>query len=534
MDNAKSMEVRVPFAKITKVDSQNREFSRVKIWAIASGANRNYSYISKEELNAAVPSLNYLPIVGHLIEDVNADGDVIGYHFGGHDYIVSDDLEVKMITVPYGVVIANTANYEIVTEYGKDVEYLTVEAFLWTGRWPELRAAIASDEVWFNQSAEIKFKQWRPWAENSLYTELLDISFSALCILGRSDDEDKNVEPCFISARIEPITEASFSATGAQFDQLMGEMREQLALCFDKSSCQKGGKVLTQEVINEIFAKFELTQEDVSFEITEDMTAEQLTAALEEFVASKTTAEPEVKPEAEPTDTSGDGAEFSAEGEVTESQAAESALFSVTYREKEETLRELCSSLNNVVRDDDGNVVSELYCYLVDFDDSVVYVRVNSYKPDKYDSKTCRYAYAMSETGDAQFSGEPEEVFQKWLTAAEIAKLDEDKNQMATLLKFKQDTERAAYEAKVDEIADKFADVSGLEEFAAIKEQALAADNGIEMMETQLFALRGKQVKFEKPVAQAVVRVGIDQDEKSDDDDGYGGLLNRVRSRNRR
>ena len=47
--------------------------------------------------------------------------------------------------------------------------------------------------------------------------------------------------------------------------------------------------------------------------------------------------------------------------------------------------------------------------------------------------------------------------------------------------------------------------------------------------------LRGKQVKFEKPVAQAVVRVGIDQDEKSDDDDdGYGGLVYRARRRNRR
>lgn len=521
----------LPATKITPVKPANSEFTLCKCRIQGVGRNRNYSYMSKENIEKALPTLSYVPVVGHLMPKYDEDGEQIGYYFGGHDAVIDDGLNLHWLTVPFGVVVADSFGFEDVEEYGKTVEYLTGMVYLWTGRYPELKKAIYDDETWFGQSMEISKIVHRPWESDSNFREFVSWNYSALCILGKSDDEEYHTEPCYMNADISPVT---FNLGSAQFDQLMGEMREQLALCFDKSSCQKGGKVLTQEVINEIFAKFELTQEDASFEITEDMTAEQLTAALEEFVASKTTAEPEVKPEAEPTDTSGDGAEFSAEGEVTETQVVESALFSVTYREKEEKLRELCGSLNNVVRDDDGNVVSELYCYLVDFDDSVVYVRVNSYKPDKYDSKTCRYAYAMSETGDAQFSGEPEEVFQKWLTAAEIAKLDEDKNQMATLLKFKQDTERAAYEAKVDEIADKFADVSGLEEFAAIKEQALAADNGIEMMETQLFALRGKQVKFEKPVAQAVVRVGIDQDEKSDDDDGYGGLVYRARRRNRR
>ena len=522
----------LPASKITPVKPVNSEFTLCKCRIQGVGRNRNYSYMSKENIEKALPTLSYVPVVGHLMPKYDEDGEQIGYYFGGHDAAIDNDLNLHWLTVPFGVVVADSFDFEEVEEYGKSVEYLTGLVYLWTGRYPELKKAIYDDETWFGQSMEISKIVHRPWEPDSNFREFVSWNYSALCILGKSDDDEYHTEPCYMNADISPVT---FNLGSAQFGQLMSEMREQLSLCFDTSSCQKGGKVLTQEVINEIFAKFELTQEDISFEITEDMTAEQLAAALEEFVASKKTAEPEVEPEAEPTDTSGDGAEFSADDSDTDVEDVEPALFSATYREKEEMLRELCSSLNNVVRDDDGNLVSELYCWLVDFDDSVVYVCVNAYKADKYESKTCRYAYVVSDTGSAQFVGEPEEVFQKWLTAAEIEKLDADKNQMESLIRFKHDTERAVYESKVEELVNQFADVSTLEEFAAIKETALAVDDGLEAMETQLFALRGKQVKFEKPVAQFAVRVGIDQDDRPDsEDDGYGGLVYRARRRNRR
>lgn len=519
----------LPAAKITPVKPANNEFTLCKCRIQGVGRNRNYSYMSKENILKALPTLSYVPVVGHLMPKYDEDGEQIGYYFGGHDATIDDDLNLHWLTVPFGVVVADSFDFEEVEEYGKTVEYLTGMIYLWTGRYPELKKAIYDDETWFGESMEISQIVHRPWETDSNFREFVSWNYSALCILGKSDDPEYHTEPCYMNADISPVT---FNLGSAKFDQLMGEMREQLALCFDASH-QKGGKVLTQEVINEIFARFELTQEDVSFEITEDMTTEQLTAALEEFVASKATTEPEVKPEAEPTNTSGDGAEFS-EVEPAGEQT-EPALFSVTYREKEESLRELCCGLNHVERDNDGNVVHELYCYLVDFDDSVVYVRMNNHTPEKYDSKTCRYSYNMSETGEAQFTGEPEEVFQKWLTAAEIAKMDEDRKTLESLQQFKDKTERNAYEAKVEELANAFDDVSSLEEFSAIKEQALSANNdGLDMMETKLFALRGKQVKIEKPSAQFAVRVGIDLDERSDDDDGYGGLIYRARRRNRR
>lgn len=65
-----------------------------------------------------------------------------------------------------------------------------------------MKDAIYSDETWFGESAEISFAQWRPWSENSLYTELLDVNFSALCLLGKSDDPDKHMRTSITSVDI--------------------------------------------------------------------------------------------------------------------------------------------------------------------------------------------------------------------------------------------------------------------------------------------------------------------------------------------
>ena len=80
-----------------------------------------------------------------------------------------------------------------------------------------------------------------------------------------------------------------------------------------------------------------------------------------------------------------------------------------------------------------------------------------------------------------------------------------------------------------------FEDISGLPEFAAIKE---AAENS-EVYETaqfemQLFALRGKNVPTnpKAPITNTVT-VTIDQDDKPESDDGYGGLVTRAKMRRR-
>ena len=227
-------------AKVKPIKPVNPEFDLVKIYVQGVGKNRNGSYMSKENIEKALPTLNYCPVVGHIIEYTDNDGNKRRY-IGGHDYEIDDNWEFKNLTVPYGVVVENSYDWETVNEYGTDVEYLTANAILWTGRYPELKECIYSDDTWFNQSMEINIGEgkYRPLDEDSNYTEFLEWDYSALCLLGKADenstnghtDSSEHTEPCFISSRVLPV-----EFEKSEFEMIMTEMKQKLSQCFDNQS----------------------------------------------------------------------------------------------------------------------------------------------------------------------------------------------------------------------------------------------------------------------------------------------------------
>ena len=54
-------------SKFEYIKPVNKEFSLFKCWVAGVGKNRNMSYISKERMDNALPTLSYAPVVGHLI-----------------------------------------------------------------------------------------------------------------------------------------------------------------------------------------------------------------------------------------------------------------------------------------------------------------------------------------------------------------------------------------------------------------------------------------------------------------------------------
>ena len=250
----------------------NKDFSMFKCWVAGIGKNRNMSYISKERMDSALPTLSYAPVVGHLIK--NEDGS---YRLGSHDAeFDTETWEIVPLTVPVGVVIADSFSYEVVNEYGTDVDYLCANVILWTGRYPELFDCKYSDEIFCAQSMELSVNQYRPWDEDSNYTELLDFSFSALCLLGKSDNPELNNEPCFISSRLEPI---NFSSN--DFVAKFNELKEAVKECFDT---EEEGEVSVAENTN------------MELETTEEIAVGE--AATEEVVETET-AEAEIETEPE-------------------------------------------------------------------------------------------------------------------------------------------------------------------------------------------------------------------------------------------
>lgn len=238
----------------------NDEFSLFKCWVAGIGKNRNMSYISEETMNKALPTLSYSPVVGHLIQ--GNDGK---YRLGSHDVTIdAETWELVPLTTPIGVVMENSFSYETVNEYGTDVEYLTASLILWTGRYPELFDCKYSDDIFCAQSMEIVVDQFRPLEEDSNYTEILDFKFSALCLLGKSDDKELNNEPCFISSRLEPI---NFNAD--EFAIKLNELKEEIHKCFAKEEGE------TMEDNKELITEEEVVE-------TEDVVADETTTETEE------------------------------------------------------------------------------------------------------------------------------------------------------------------------------------------------------------------------------------------------------------
>ena len=296
-------------AKVKPIKPVNEEFTLCKAYVMGLGVNRNFSYISREATDAALPTLGYCPVVGHLIR--KEDGT---YYMGSHDYTITEDWELKSITVPYGVVVEDSFDYEDVEEFGETVTYLTANIILWTGRYEDLNSAIYSDDFYFNQSMEINPKQWRNYKEDSNYTDIVDYSFSALCLLGKADsestnghtDENEHSEPCFISASVIPI---EFSKS--EFAEAMNEMKEKLSFCLKNQSSttvtdvtmevdidkNNGGSTMAEEIKNEVLDEVtetvveetleetvENTVEDVADEVVEETTDEATEEIVDETV----------------------------------------------------------------------------------------------------------------------------------------------------------------------------------------------------------------------------------------------------------
>lgn len=290
-------------AKVKPIKPVNEEFTLCKAYVMGLGVNRNFSYISREATDAALPTLGYCPVVGHLIR--KEDGT---YYMGSHDYTITEDWELKSITVPYGVVVEDSFDYEDVEEFGETVTYLTANIILWTGRYEDLNSAIYSDDFYFNQSMEINPKQWRNYKEDSNYTDIVDYSFSALCLLGKADsestnghtDENEHSEPCFISASVVPI---EFSKS--EFAEAMNEMKEKLSFCLKNQSSttvtdvtmevdidkNNGGSTMAEEIKNEVVDEVTETVVEETLEETVENTVEDVAEEVVEETTDETTEE---------------------------------------------------------------------------------------------------------------------------------------------------------------------------------------------------------------------------------------------------
>lgn len=495
----------------------NSEFSLMRCYVMALGKNRNYSYFNKESVEAAIPSLFNIPIVAHLKK---RDG---GWYVGSHDrQIVIDDegITVNDLTIPFGCVPEScSAEWVDVTEKdGTTATYLTASIILWTGRYPELLEAKSQtdEDVYYNQSMEISISSWSELEEDKKYVNITGFNFSALCLLGRDlEDPDYHTEPCFPSARVEPIEFSLEDKFTNEFSLMLEELKK-LSIDFENikfSQEKEEEKVLNEKL--ELIAKYNLTVDQLDFTIDE-ISLEDLEIKLKEFVKQE--------PEDNNTEMS----------------------FSATHNQIREALRNALD--REITRDADGNIIDEVYYWIADSSEDYAFVERSHWTASgDYDSKYGRFTYTFDEsTMTATITSEFEEMFLMWLTAEEKAAIDAanadyesiksefDKykevhitaeDEVIELRNFQTERLKAERDDAETEIFDKFDEkLKDNEEYLSLKEKSSEYD--LEALQKECFSILGRSLanfSFNVPKKKDTVKIPFEKSDESEPE-VYGGL----------
>ena len=178
----------------------NKQFALVDILLCYHGENRNRTSMSKEVIEAALPSLYGVPIVGEYIYLDDGSKD-FGSH-GGKIILSDKGIKFEDTTKPYGFITKDAVdNAKWVTITEKDGftqhEYLELKScIVWEKRYEEVSSLLDKN---YGQSMEISINAGHE--DKNGYYVIEDMTFSAACILG-SNPDGTDVIPCFESACI--------------------------------------------------------------------------------------------------------------------------------------------------------------------------------------------------------------------------------------------------------------------------------------------------------------------------------------------
>lgn len=465
----------------------NSNFLVGKCYVMALGKNQNYSYFSQESVENAHPSLGFIPVIGHLIEDENGNR-----YMGSHD--VKLDLETfkfKSLCVPFGVVIpSETPEFEEIEEENGDLAtYLTANVVLWAGNFPELYDAMYNDELLFNQSMEITFDSAEPLESDNEYLDIKSFEFSALCMLGKSDDEKFNSEPCFPSASIK-----SLDFSSKEFNLEFEKLKEELKSLFDnngkfkKSKEEGGGKIMDEKL--EILKSYNKTKDELDFSI-DDLSLDELKEKLDTLFEKK-----------------------------------EQVLFSATYKQKLNTFQEYFK--DEFEYDSEGKLIKEIYCWIRDFDDENIFVSQTIYT--KNDSEHHLYKYSYTVDGDVlTVSNDKVELFVVYLTQEEMDAMgktqaefeqvkkdfetyklshSEDNEVVEELRKYKLSKEKEIFKQDRDNLLNDFTDIKETDEFKVLFDNIEQYD--LDALKKECFYIRGLYSSNQKFSKQTKKEINID------------------------
>ena len=417
---------------------ESDQFLKLRLRVCHDGESPNRTYFTKETMEEANKTLEYIPLLAHVYVDEATGKPVIGSH---DTHIEEDKLnegETRVIydETPIGVVPSLVDNNCTIEEYdGRNHTF--VDCYLWRD-YANYAEQLVEDAINTKLSMEIDMPEdaLSYDAANDRYN-ISSYRYRGITLLNESLGTGmKNAV----------ATTANFSANEdikSKMIVLMEELQQCLRDYNKEDSNEKGGNVdMDNEEIVETVVEESVVEEVVS-EVMEEET-EVVEETVVEEMEEETVIEEEVPAEESPAE----------EEIVEEFVESEPEALVCTFRISHDDTRYALQNLLNTLCDD-----SHFYYIEAVYDKYFYYA-------DYFSGDAFKQAYKVRKDV-VSFDKDPEPVYREFVTQAEKDELESMRQNYAALVQFKADTEAAQLQAKKDAVFadEKYANVINTKAF---------------------------------------------------------------------
>lgn len=464
--------------------------------------NRNGSHISKENMEKAMPTLKYRPILAYIHELPDGTKD-----FYAHNIQIEEDEDgdAQVVYLEKQVGCFTAENPWL--EYDEEMDKTYVMAYAVIPEEYTETADIIRRKNGTKVSTELVINELSYNAKEK-YLDLTDFYFGATTLLGR-DDEGREIGEGMLGARAD-ISDFCHKEPVYAFQDKMIEVLDKLNTTlsnFNNNSKEKGCDKMGK--FEELLQQYNVTAEDITFEI-EGLSDEELEAKFKEAFEDGTGAGDDSDTNKETGDTSvpaGDTGVAST-SEFTQKKTCsvgEDGNMTVSFEISHEDIRGALYTLLEVYEQEDN----EWYWVTNVFDNYFIFENWDG-------NKLYKQSYAVD--GDnVSFSGDRQEVFKMILTESEklaIEKMREDYAALEAkyneLQTFKDNYDAAQVKAQKDAI------------FAREEYSVLAEDEAFKtlMADAAKFSVEEVESKVKSIFADFVIKTGEFSAKKDDKKQG--------------
>ena len=425
----------------TEEDGDMPGMLKLKLKVCHTETNRNGSHISKENMEKAMPTLKYRPILAYIHELPDGSKD-----FYAHNVQITEDENGDAQVVYMEKQVGCFTVDDPWLEYDEDMDKTYVMAYAVIPEEYTETADIVRRKNGTKVSCELVINELSYNAKEK-YLDLTDFYFGATTLLG-CDEDGNEIGEGMLGARADIADFCHKEPVFEHQDKLI-EILEKLDATlssFNKSNSEEGGDEEMNDVENIVVEEeFETSTEEVvvedTTETTEETHSEEETTVVEDASASEDGDEVVVVEEVEETETTVEPENFELR-------------FELSHDDVRMALYELLNA-----RSDNGYYSSWIVSV---YDNKFIYEDCEEYK---------FFRQGYSKNGDdIAFDGEPVEVFNEWLSKDEKDALDALKSSYTELKAFKDNYDASVLKADKENVLNsaEYADIADTDEFKAL------------------------------------------------------------------